>query len=201
MMRRLPRVTFVALLLTIISFGLAQAQPPGPFGDDWGPEGEADWGDTKELLSTVYLMELAKELGLEKGQAAEIASIIEKEEKAKDELQETMRKSVREIRIELKKDKPDTSLLKKHIAIVVKSRDKMKDSAGKTRDSILAALSIEQQAKFIVFHGKWARKMHRIRDHIRGGKMRKQGRGQGEGEFRGMGQGKERGRGRSNRAD
>lgn len=195
-MRKTGSATLTALLMALLlCVGFAYSQPPEgggppePFFDDpddeMGP-GEAQKQEVKELLSTVYLMELTKELGLSKEQALDISMIVEKEEKAKEGYQKALRDAIRGLRHELGNDKPNEGNLKKYIADAKLARDRMKSSATETRDKILAKLSVTQQAKFILFHGKWTKKMHRIRDHIRNERMRK-GRGPGMGP--GMGQG------------
>ncbi len=160
--------------------GTAFAQPGagfGFFGDDGPGKGKGKRDEIKELLATVYLMELTKALDLSKEQAIDVSLIIEKEKKAKEAHQKVMREAMREIKHELATDNPSEKKLKKWIAECTSARDKMKASETKTRDAILAKLSVTQQAKFMVFHGKWMRKLQRIKEHIAGERMRKGHRG------------------------
>jgi len=175
------RTRMLAIAVCSLFFvGTAFAQPGmgfGFFGDDGPGEGKGKRAEIRELLATVYLMELTKALELSKEQAIDVSLIIEKREKAKEAHQKVMHEALREMRHELGKDTPSEKKLKKWIAEVKSGRDKMKASESRTRDAIFAKLSITQQAKFIVFHGKWMRKLGRIKEHIRNEKMRKHRRG------------------------
>lgn len=175
---KIARLVAIAVC-SLFLFGTAFAQPGmdlGFFGDDDRPckgGGKDKRDETKELLSTVYLMELTKELALTKEQALDVSAIIDKDEKAKRENQQAIREALREITNELAKDNPSERDLKKWIDQASSARDKIKDSESKTRDAIFAKLSVTQQAEFMVFHTKWMRKLHRIREHIEGERMRK----------------------------
>jgi len=172
------RYSYVATAIVALVFcsGVAFAQPGMGFGP-WGDEpNQAKRGQTKEILSTVYLMELTKELELTKEQGLDIAAIIEKREKAKVEHQKVIREALKGIKFQLGKDKPSQRKLRNYITQITSARDKMADEQRKGRDEILAKLSVEQQAKFIVFHLKWMKKLQRIREHIRGERMRRRGR-------------------------
>ncbi|MBN1594256.1 MAG: hypothetical protein JW941_13515 [Candidatus Coatesbacteria bacterium] len=178
MKTRITRIMAIALCAFFI-VGTAVAQPGMGFGFfDEGPCPEKGEGkDAKELLSTIYLMELVKELDLTKEQAIEISQIIEKEKEQKTANLKSLQEAVREVRHELAKDNPSEKDLKKWVKEVTSTRDKMKADETKTRDAILAKLNVTQQAKFMLFHMKWMRKMHRIKEHIEGERMRKGGRG------------------------
>ena len=183
-MTRTKLARFLAIAVcSLFLCSTAFAQPGmdlGFFGDDDGPckgGAEGQKGETKELLATVYLMELTKELALTKEQALDVSAIIDKDEKAKKEHQQAVHEALREITDELAKDNPSEKDLKNWIDAVSSARDKMKESESKTRDAIFAKLSVTQQAKFMVFHIKWMRKLHRIREHIEGERMRKGMRG------------------------
>ena len=174
MLRTKRRCMATVVVALVLCLGVAFAQPGmgfGFFGDDGPRKGKRD--ETKEILSTVYLMELTKELELTKEQALDIAAVIEKHEKAKVEHQKVMREAMRGIKLELGNDKPDKRKLKNYIAQITSTRDKMKDAQGKGRDEIMSKLSVTQQAKFILFHARWMKKLQRIREHIRGEKMRR----------------------------
>ena len=173
---QLVAITVCSLFLV----GTAFAQPGMGFGffEDDGPgKGKGKRDEIKELLATVYLMELTKELELSKEQAIEVSLIIEKREKAKEAHQKVMHEALREMKHEVGKDSPSEKKLKKWIAEVNSERDKMTASESKTRDAIFAKLSVTQQAKFLMFHGKWMKKLQRIREHIRNEKMSKRRRG------------------------
>ncbi|HUT04477.1 MAG TPA: hypothetical protein VM163_11355 [bacterium] len=174
MLRTKHRCMATVVVAVVFCLGVAFAQPGMGFGfcgDDEPSKGKRD--EAKDMLSTVYLMELTKELELAKEQALDIASIIEKHEKAKVEHQKAIRESLRGIKLELGNDKPDEKKLKKYIAQITSARDKMKDEQGKGRDEIMSKLSVTQQAKFILFHTRWMKKLQRIKEHIRGEKMRR----------------------------
>jgi hypothetical protein len=118
---------------------------------------------------------LTKELELSREQALEISMIIQKQEKTREELEKATHEAIRGLRHELGKEEPSEKNLKEYIADAVSSRDKMKDDMGKMRDKVLSKLSVTQQAKFILFHAKWMKKLGRIREHIRDERGRKRG--------------------------
>jgi len=176
MLRTKHRCMATVVVALVFCLGVAFAQPGmgfGFLGDDGPSKGKRD--ETKEILSTVYLMELTKELELTKEQALDIAAVIEKHEKTKVEDQKAIREAMRGIKLELGKDKPNEKKLRDYIAQITSARDKMKDEQGKGRDEILSKLSITQQAKFILFQTRWMKKLQRIREHIRGERMRGRG--------------------------
>jgi len=180
-MTRTKTTRIVAIAVcSLFLVGAAFAQPGAGFGffEDDGPgKGKGKRDEVRDLLATVYLMELTKALELSKEQAIEVSLITEKEKEAKEAHQTAMREAMREIRHELGKDNPSEKKLKKWIAEITSARDKMKANESKTRDAIFAKLSVTQQAKFMLFHGKWMKKLHRIREHIKNEKMRKHHRG------------------------
>lgn len=178
-MKRTSNTALTALVIALLfCVGAAFGQRPAGPDETMGP-GRGHKEEMKELLSTVYLMELTKELGLSKEQALEVSMIVDKEEKAKKELQKSLREAVREIKHELGKNKPSEKKLSKYIADATAARDKMKANASATRDKILSKLSVTQQAKFVIFHGKWMKKMNRIKEHIKNERMRKRHGGMG----------------------
>ncbi len=188
MLRTKHRCMATVVVALVFCLGVAFAQPGmgfGFFGDDGPSKGKRD--EAKDILSTVYLMELTKELELTKEQALDIAAVIEKHEKTKVEDQKAIRDAMLGIKLELWNDKPNEKKLRKYIAQITSARDKMKDEQGKGRDEIMSKLSVTQQAKFILFHTRWMKKLQRIREHIRGEKMRRRdGPGQMGGRPHGM---------------
>ncbi|MCD6326818.1 hypothetical protein J7M28_04610 [bacterium] len=185
MTRSKSAIMILVAITTLVCVGLSFGQPFGFFGDDWAEKGKAKRRETRELLSTVYLMELTKELALDKTKAVEIAAVLSKEEKAKEKRQDTIRKTIRELRHELGNDKPSKKKLKNLIESAKAARDEMQERARIVRDKILSKLSVQQQAKFILFHIKWIQKVQRIREHIRGERMRERGGdGPGPGQMR-----------------
>jgi len=178
----------LAVLGLLVLEAAVPAQPPdGPAGglqgvlQQPGKNVRARKEELQELLSTVYLMELTKQLELSKSQAIDVAKLIDKQQKAKKADQKAFREAMRGIRYELGKDKPSKKQLSKLIAEAKAARDRMRRFETETRDAILAKLTVTQQAKFILFHARWMKKMNRIKEFIKQRRMRRGHRGYRQG--------------------
>jgi Spy/CpxP family protein refolding chaperone len=166
------RVAIMVVLL-IIAGTIAHAQQgPGQSGNESAQKRE----EVRKKIETVRLWRLTEELKLDEKTGAKLASFLSAlDEQRRDAIRERMH-AVQDLHSVLKSGKPDERKLKDDLAKFEKARREMTQLDIKETQGLKGILSIEQQARYVIFQQEFRREMRRMIAGARNG-----GRGPGNG--------------------
>lgn len=197
-MKRLQTAIFVVILI-MSSFVAAEERTPQPFerpagqgmDDMSGPSGSLSAKQREEVrkkIEAIRVWRMTEALKLDEKTAAKFMPIISSIEQRRAELMQEQMQAMRELRQGLASGRPDEKRLKAALEKIERNyRDIMK-LREKEIEAAKDYLSIEQQARFLVFQHEFQREMRSIINRARGGR--------GMGGMRGPGMGRMGGPGR-----
>ncbi len=186
-------LTFVvaAALMATGAPAFAQQEPvPGPRGgqleDERNPVGPQGRGDSlseekreevRKKMETVRIWRLTEALKLDEKTAAKFLPIISSQDQKRRDLMRENMESVRELRVLLDAKSPEGKKLKAVLEKIEKNQREMTKLREKEFEAARDYLTVEQQARYLVFQHEFMREMRGMISGARG-----QGRG-----MRGMG--------------
>jgi Spy/CpxP family protein refolding chaperone len=175
-------VRLAVLAAALIMAGTtAQAQQgPGQTGGQYRNEGsdkapgrgEPDAKKREEVrkkIETVRMWRLTEELKLDEKTSARLASFLSALDEKRRGLMHERMEAMGDLRTLLKTEKPDEKKLKTDLDKLEKTRREMVELEGKEISGIRDILSVEQQARYVIFQQEFRREMRGMIAEARGG--------------------------------
>jgi Spy/CpxP family protein refolding chaperone len=177
----------------LLAGATAHAQQPGPADShgQGGPDAKKQ-EEVRKKVETVRMWRLTEELKLDEKTSARLASFLSSlDEKRRGLMRERM-ETMRDLRALLKTGNPDEKKLKADLAKIEKGHREMEELEGKETSGVKDILSIEQQARYVIFQQEFRREMRGMIAEARGGGPGMRGPGNRMGEGPGTGKGPDR---------
>ncbi len=146
---------------------------PGP----GGPVSEAKREQVRKKIEAVRMWRMTEELNLDDKTSTKLAAFLSSIEDKRRELLRTTLESTRDLRTVLKAPKADESALKSALERIEKSQHELVELREKEIKGIKSMLSVEQQARYIIFQQEFRREMRSIIAGARGNGPAKGGAG------------------------
>ncbi len=165
------RLTIMAAALIVAGATVHAQQGPGQTGgqyrnepgfDDAQGRGEPDAGKREEVrkkIETVRMWRLTEELKLDEKTGAKLASFLSAMDEKRRGLMHERMETMRDLRAVLKTGKPDEKKLKSHLDKLEKVRRDMVELEGKETGGVKDILSVEQQARYVIFQQEFRREL------------------------------------------
>ncbi|MBI5043117.1 MAG: hypothetical protein HZC10_04660 [Nitrospirae bacterium] len=165
----MKREVFKILLSIILLLGLAansMAEPPEDFDR---PPSKEQMEKIRERIETLRMWRLTEAINLDEKSSAKLFPLLKKFDKKRAEVENAQREGMRELR-QLLKEKRETQLkgLLERLEKSHKELQKLKEEEWVELKNIL---TIEQQAKFIIFQQEFDRDIRKIIAEARERKM------------------------------
>lgn len=154
------------LVFAILFAAPLMAQPMEPGG---GP-GSIPGKRAMEMIAAMRIVRMRDQLGLNDQQVAAIMPKLSRRDSLARTYFETQRKDLELLKQELAKNSPSQSKLSEIMNRMKKREEENQDATAKIRDEILSVLSVEQQARFIIFEVEFEHEVRRMIDQVRGGR-------------------------------
>ena len=106
---------------------------------------------TRENIITLMLLRMTRFLELTEDQTAKIYPFFNRIEKEKMQINQQIRRQIREIRATLSAEDPDSEVLKAKIQALKELRDALKNKDTELEKHLEENLTVIQQAKYLVF--------------------------------------------------
>lgn len=159
-MKRSLYVSIMGLFL-LLSSAWAIAHPPGPPPErGW----EMDEGRREELrrrIETIWIWRLCEELDLTQEEEAKVVPVLRRYEDKKYNLMEENRRLVRRLDEMIKAKAPEAEI-KRILHSLVENRGKILQLEEEAFRQLEGLLSVEKQARYILFQEHFRREIHRL---------------------------------------
>ncbi len=145
--------------------------------------------EVRKKVETVRMWRLTEELKLDEKTGAKLASFLSAMDEKRRGLMHERMETMRDLRAIVKKKNPDEKKLKADLDKLEKNRREMVELEGKETGGVKDILSVEQQARYVIFQQEFRREMRGMIAGARGGGqgMRGPGNWMGEGPVPGNG--------------
>lgn len=185
------RLAIIAAALIITGATAHAQQGPGQTGGQYRNEpgfdntqgrGEPDAKKREEVrkkIETVRMWRLTEELKLDEKTGARLASFLSAMDEKRRGLVHERMETMRDLRALLKTGNPDEKKLKAGLDKLEKNRGEMVALEGKEINGIKDILSVEQQARYVIFQQEFRREMRGMIAGARGGGQGMRGPGNG----------------------
>jgi len=165
---RIVYLVIVCCMTAALALPAAAQQMPAP-----GPRGATPSDEKREevrkKMQSIRIARLTEELKLSEETAAKFIPIITMLDKNRRELMRENHKIMKEIRSALKDPKPDEHKLKASMDKFEKNHQDMKALQDKEIDAARANLTVEQQARYLIFHQDFQHEMRGMMEGARDG--------------------------------
>jgi Spy/CpxP family protein refolding chaperone len=190
------RIFLLSILLTAgAAVAFAQQAPPPPNSggqknDDPGIEsqpaprrgGELSEKKREEVMKkieTVRIWRLTEELNLDQGTAAKLSAFLGTFDQPRKTILREQVTIMRDLRRAVNTSKPDEAKLKAALERLEKNRYAIQELKEKEFNGLKDILTIEQQARFVLFQQNFQHEMRRMLEGARAGGQRRPGTGPG----------------------
>lgn len=171
-----------ALVLLAAPGAFAQQGPvggrdgdPGGFENAPGPGNEPSAKKQEEIRKKIEVLRvwrLTEALKLDPPTAAKLSSLLGSFDEQRRDIMREQRESMKELRQTLKKSRPDEAKLKAAIDRLEKARRALDEVKDREISGIKNILTVEQQARFLIFQQEFRREMLGMIAGARGGQGR-----------------------------
>ncbi len=199
-MKTMKALTIAAFLVLLAGSAFAQQRPmAGPMGGQYsGDETSADPGSdragppseerreaVRKKMEAVRIMRLTETLKLDEETAAKFIPLITSLEQKRRDLMGENQQTMRELREYLGAKNPDEKKLKSVMEKMEKNHQEVMKTREKEIEAAKGNLTVEQQAKYLLFEQDFMREMRGMITGARGGMGPGRGPGTGGGKMRG----------------
>ncbi len=156
----MKRKVFKILLSIILLLGLAvnsMAEPPEDFDR---PPSKEQMEKIRKRVETLKMWRLTEALNLDEKTSAQVFPILNRFDKKRYELEESLREGMRELRESLRNKKEDQ--LKKIVNKLEQDHKALQSLKQEEWAEMKKVLTIEQQAKFIIFLTEFEREVRKL---------------------------------------
>lgn len=171
---KMPKILILTIALTLTGMtAFAQRQPSGPMTDEQpreagefsrepelgGPPSEERREEVRKKIEAVWIWRLIDELKLDAGSSAKLSSLLSSlGQKRRDTMREQMQ-AMRDLRFLLKAAKPDEAKIRSLLDKLEKNHHEMQSLKDRELKGLKDFLTIEQQARFLLFQQEFQREM------------------------------------------
>ncbi len=187
-MRVLRLLVLAALIAAGTSAFAQQGPPPGaPGGDEWNRDGSSAGPDAqkreeiRKKIDTVRMWRLTEALKLDEKTGTKLASFLSTIEEKRRLLMSEHMQAMKDLRTALAAVNPDAKTLKNHLDKLEKNRKEMVELQRKEMNGVRDILTVEQQARYVVFQQDFRREMRGMSSGARGNGQGKRGFGKRSG--------------------
>lgn len=158
-----------AVCLTALALPAAaqQRMPPGP-----APQGDRPTDEQREeirkKMEAIRIVRLTEELKLDEKTAARFFPLITALDQKRRTLLRENQDILQEVRTIMSAPSPDESRLKAAINRIEKNHHEMMSLRDKEMDAIKRNLTVQQQARYLLFHQEFQREMRGMVEGVRG---------------------------------
>jgi Spy/CpxP family protein refolding chaperone len=193
------------IAVTMSAFGQqrpASSQPGGQYNDTMGagnpgqpgsggPMSEEKREEVRKKINAVRIWRLTEALKLDANTSTKLSSLLSSVDHQRRDILREQTGTINILKLAVRSPKPDESQIKISLEKLEKNHQAMQKLTDSERSGLKNILTIEQQARYVVFQHEFT---HEIRGMIRGayGNPGKSGMGAGNGTGRGGGQGQTR---------
>lgn len=136
-------------ILILVPLGLSLAQP-------------SEKREPKELIETLRIWRLTEELKLSEEQASKLFPKLRAMREAKREFRRERMEILKSMKKELKSEKPREKVLKEKIESLKRGEKGFREKEEGLREEISRILTIEQQARLLVFQEKFDKEIRTL---------------------------------------
>jgi Spy/CpxP family protein refolding chaperone len=160
------RFAIIAAALIMAGATAHAQQGPGQMGGLDAKKQE----EVRKKVETVRIWRLTEELKLDEKTSARLASLLSAMDEKRRGLMRERMETMKDLRVLLKAGTPNEKKLKADLDKLEKDRREMMELDGKETSGVKEILSIEQQARYVVFQQEFRREMRgMIAEAARGG--------------------------------
>lgn len=145
--------------------GYETANAPGP----GSPMSEKKRDEIRKKIEAVRIWRLTEALKLDGTTSAKLSSLLNSLDQRRQTLQQDQMKAMREMRLALKAPKPDEAKLKSLLEKSQHGFHAMQELREKEMSGLREILTIEQQARFLIFQQEFQREMRGMITGVRRG--------------------------------
>jgi Spy/CpxP family protein refolding chaperone len=178
---KIPQMLILTIALTLTGMpAFAQRQMSGPMVDEpqreagafspeqGGPPSEERREEVRKKIEAVRIWRLTEELKLDTTSSAKLSSLLSSlDQRRRDAVREQM-EAMRDLRFLLKTAKPDEAKIKPLLENLEKSHHEIQAVREQEMKVIKNILTIEQQARFLLFQQDFQREMREMISGARG---------------------------------
>jgi Spy/CpxP family protein refolding chaperone len=180
---KISKILILTIALTMTGMpAFAQRQMSGPMADEpqreagafspepgqGGPPSEERREEIRKKIEAVRIWRLTEELKLDTNSSAKLSSLLSSlDQKRRDAMREQM-EAMRDLRFLLKTAKPDEAKIKPLLEKLEKSHREIQAVRDQEMKGIKNVLTIEQQARFLLFQQDFQREMREMISGARG---------------------------------
>ncbi len=151
-------------------------------GNSQGPGGGPSPQKSEEVrkkIEAIRIWRLTEELKLDEKASARLASLLSSIDQRRAMIARESMEAMRDLRAYLKSERPDRSKLKAALDRIERNQNEMMDLRKKEIGGVRDILTVEQQARYVLFQQKFRREMRGMISEARGRGQGKRGFGQG----------------------
>jgi Spy/CpxP family protein refolding chaperone len=189
---KIPQILILAIALTMTGMpAFAQRQMAderprdadefAPEPGQGGPPSEERREEVRKKIEAVRIWRLTEELELDTNSIAKLSSLLSSlDRKRRDTMREQM-EAMRDLRSLLKAAKPDETKIKSLLEKIEKNHNEMQSVRNRELKSLKEILTVEQQARYLLFQQDFQREMRSMISGARGKGQGRDGMGGGPG--------------------
>lgn len=176
-------VIFLALITTAVgavtpALFAQQGPPAGQYDDMMGPENQPGRGNAlseekreeiRKKIETVRIWRLTEKLKLDTTTSAKLASLLSSFDQQRQGIVREQVATMRELRVSLQSQKPDEARIKTALDTLQKNQHSMQELRDREYGRLKDILTIEQQARFLLFQQEFRREMQNMISNARNG--------------------------------
>jgi len=174
---KMPQILILTIALTLTGLpAFAQRQPSGPMADErsrdaggfspepgqGGPPSEERREEVRKKIEAVRIWRLIEELKLDANSSAKLSSLLSSlDQKRRTTMREQM-EAMRDLRFLLKTTKPDEAKIKSLLEKLERNNHEIQSLKDQEMRGLKDFLTIEQQARFLLFQQEFQREMQEM---------------------------------------
>ncbi len=173
------KILLMTTLLTAVTMtafgqqGSSPIQPGGPYDDGGvGNPGRLNGKRHEEVrrkIDTVRIWRLTEELRLDPDTSAKLSSILSSYSQQRRKIRRVQRRTMKTLQRAVESQKPNESKIRSNLEKLEKNRRSMQELKANELRDLKSILTIEQQARYIVFQKKFMREMRGMIKNARRG--------------------------------
>jgi hypothetical protein len=152
-------------LLLFFMFGFVAASMAEPRGDFEGPPTKEQIEKVRSRIETLRMWKLTKALDLDEKTSAKLFPLLNRYDKKRAEIENALRDNLRELRESLRGKRE--GLLRGFLDRLEQNHKSMQGIKDAEWEELKGILSVEQQAKFIIFQLEFEREIKKIIEETR----------------------------------
>lgn len=166
----MKNIRVAVLLLLIMAMGSTEALA---LRDDPGPPGRRNMENVRERVGTIRMWKMTKALDLDTKTSAELFPIMNRYDKKRAGLELSLREDMRDLRAAVRDGRPGS--LRALIDRIEQNHQALQRLNDEEWQESKRVLTVEQQAKYLLFRQEFERDMRMMIDRVRDRRQDRQG--------------------------